>query len=95
MPAAPNQQLHIAVCDDESIDRQQTADLTRGIMAAEGLACDLSGYESAAALLAAIQGGAQFAVQNHIQHLISALDHRADFFILSNQPVQICRRRAS
>lgn len=60
MPATPNQQLHIAICDDESIDRQQTADLTREIMAAEGLACDLSGYESATALLTAIQSGAQF-----------------------------------
>lgn len=60
MPATPNQQLHIAICDDESIDRQQAADLTREIMAAEGLACDLSGYESATALLTAIQDGAQF-----------------------------------
>ena len=50
----------IAVCDDESIDRQQAAGLTRAIMAAEGLACDLSSYESATALLTAIQGGAQF-----------------------------------
>lgn len=49
-PATPNQQVHIAICDDESIDRQQAADLTREIMEAEGLACDLSGYESAAAL---------------------------------------------
>ena len=60
MPEAPNQQLHIAICDDEQIDRQQAADLTREIMVAEGLACDLSGYESATALLTAIQGGAQF-----------------------------------
>lgn len=60
MPATPNQQLHIAICDDESIDRQQTADLTREIMVAEGLVCDLSGYESATALLNAIQSGAQF-----------------------------------
>lgn len=60
MPAAPNQPLHIAVCDDESIDRQRAASLTREIMGAEGLAYDLSGYESAAALLTAIQGGAQF-----------------------------------
>lgn len=50
----------IAICDDESIDRQQAADLTHEIMAAEGLACDLSSYESATALLTAIQGGAQF-----------------------------------
>ena len=60
MPATPNQQLHIAICDDEPIDRQQAADLTREIMTAEGLACDLSSYENATALLTAIQGGAQF-----------------------------------
>ena len=55
-----NSTLQIAICDDEQIDRQQAADLTREIMVAEGLACDLSGYESATALLTAIQGGAQF-----------------------------------
>ena len=53
-------QLQIAVCDDEYIDRQQAADLTREIMAAEGLSCRLSSYESATALLTAIQSGAQF-----------------------------------
>lgn len=60
MPENLNPQLQIAICDDESIDRQQAADLTREIMAAEGLACDLSGYESATALLTAIQSGTQF-----------------------------------
>lgn len=53
-------QLQIAVCDDELIDRQQTAGLTHEIMKEEGLVCGLSCYESGAALLAAIQGGAQF-----------------------------------
>lgn len=43
MPATPNQQLHIAICDDESIDRQQAADLTRAIMTAEGLGPILHG----------------------------------------------------
>ena len=52
--------LQIAVCDDEPIDRQQVETLTTDIMTAEGLACALSGYESATALLTAIQGGAQF-----------------------------------
>ena len=60
MSATPNQQLHIAICDDESTDRQQAADLTHKIMETEGLACDLSSYESATALLTAILGGAQF-----------------------------------
>lgn len=53
-------QLQIAVCDDEPIDLQQAADLTCEIMAVEGLSCSLSTYESAAALLTAIQGGTRF-----------------------------------
>lgn len=60
MPENPNPKLHIAVCDDELIDRQQAEKLTSEIMAAEGLACSVSTYESATALLDAIQGGAQF-----------------------------------
>lgn len=60
MPEHANPQLQIAICDDDSIDRQQAADLTREIMEAEGPACSLSSYESGVALLAAIQGGAQF-----------------------------------
>ena len=55
-----NSQLQIAICDDEPIDCRQIADLTREIMAAEGLTCGLSSYESATDLLAAIQGGEQF-----------------------------------
>ena len=60
MPEHLNLQLQIAVCDDEPIDRQQAETLTTDIMAAEGLACSLSSYENATALLAAIQGGARF-----------------------------------
>lgn len=60
MPEHTNQQLHIAICDDESIDRQQAEQLTTEIIAAEGLVCSISTYESATALLTAIQGGAQF-----------------------------------
>ena len=60
MPEHLNPQLQIAVCDDEPMDRQQAADLTHEIMGAEGLACALSSYESAEALLTAIQDGAQF-----------------------------------
>ena len=54
------EKLKIAVCDDESADRQQATGLTREIMAAEGLPCDLSAYESGVVLLNAIQSGAQF-----------------------------------
>lgn len=55
-----NPQLHIAVCDDEPMDRQQIADLTREIMTAEGLSCFISCYDGATPLLAAIQNGTQF-----------------------------------
>ena len=60
MPEHINPLLQIAVCDDEPMDRQQAEALTTDIMTAEGLACSLSSYESATALLTAIQGGAQF-----------------------------------
>ena len=60
MPENPNPQLHIAVCDDEAIDRQQAEMLTNEIMAAEGLDCSVSTYESATALLTSIQDGTQF-----------------------------------
>lgn len=60
MPENSSPQLQIAVCDDEPMDRQQAETLTTDIMTAEGLACSLSSYGSAAALLAAIQDGAQF-----------------------------------
>ena len=60
MPENSALQLKIAVCDDEPIDRQQAAGLTREIMAEEGAPCSLTIYESAADLLAAIQGGEQF-----------------------------------
>ena len=60
MPENLNLKLQIAVCDDEPMDRQQAEMLTTDIMTAEGLAYSLSGYESATALLTAIQGGAQF-----------------------------------
>ena len=60
MPEHLNSQVRIAVCDDEPMDRQQAADLTNEITTAEGLACSLSSYESAADLLTAIQAGAQF-----------------------------------
>lgn len=55
-------QLKIAVCDDQPADRQYAADLTGEIIAAEGMSCCLSSYENAAALLTAIQGGAQFQI---------------------------------
>lgn len=55
-----NLDLHLAVCDDEPTDRRQAERLAAEILEAEGLACGLSGYGSAAALLDAIRGGARF-----------------------------------
>lgn len=60
MPVTLNQQLHIAVCDDEPTDRQQAAGLTNEILAAEGLICTLCTYGNAKDLFAAVQRGAQF-----------------------------------
>ncbi len=62
MPEHRKPQLQVAVCDDEAADRQQAAALTREILSAEGLSCSVSDYASAAALLSAIQNGAQFQI---------------------------------
>lgn len=37
MPERPTPQLHIAVCDDEVIDRKRAKRITTDIMEAEGL----------------------------------------------------------
>ncbi|MGN1004628.1 MAG: LytR/AlgR family response regulator transcription factor [Oscillospiraceae bacterium] len=55
-------QLHIAVCDDEALDRQQIAELVDQTMLEEGLSCRIASYESGTALLSAIQNGAQFQI---------------------------------
>ena len=52
--------LKIAVCDDEPLDCQQTEQMTSEILQAENLSCEFSIYASGAALLEALQGGAQF-----------------------------------
>ena len=55
-------QLHIAVCDDEALDRQQIAELVGQTMREEGLSCRIDAYESGTDLLHAIQNGAQFQI---------------------------------
>lgn len=62
MPQNVSAQLHIAVCDDEAIDRQLIEDSAQEIMAEAGLACTITAYSDGAELLAAIQGGAQFQI---------------------------------
>lgn len=55
-------QLHIAVCDDEALERQRIADLVNQIMPEEGLSCRVTSYESGADLLSAIQHGGRFQI---------------------------------
>lgn len=55
-------QLHIAVCDDEALERQRIADLVNQIMPEEGLSCRVTSYESGADLLSAIQNGGRFQI---------------------------------
>lgn len=50
----------IAVCDDEPMDCQRTAELTREIMDAEGLACEIFQYSGGTDLLASIQAGTAY-----------------------------------
>lgn len=54
--------LKIAVCDDEAPDRRQILRTTEELLRAEGQGCELFEYESAAALLAALQEGAEFQI---------------------------------
>lgn len=52
--------MKVAICDDEPGELRQAASMTREIAAQEGITCELALYESSAALLQAIQGGAQY-----------------------------------
>lgn len=52
--------MNIAVCDDDPRDRQQIAEMTGIAAAAEGIACSLTCFESAAALLNAVEAGAAY-----------------------------------
>lgn len=55
-------QLHIAVCDDEALERQRIADLVNQIMPEEGLSCRVTSYESGADPLSAIQHSGRFQI---------------------------------
>ena len=55
-------QLHIAVCDDEALERQRIAELADQTMLEEGLPCRITSYGSGTDLLSAIQHGAQFQI---------------------------------
>ena len=55
-------QLHIAVCDDEALERQWIAELVNQTMMEEELSCRITSYESGTDLLFAIQHGAQFQI---------------------------------
>ena len=62
MPEPIRQQLHIAVCDDETIDREQTIRMTQEVLRAEGIAFRISAYGESGSLLAAVQDGTQFQI---------------------------------
>lgn len=62
MPEPIRQQLHIAVCDDETIDREQTIRMTREVLRSEDIPCRISAYGESGSLLAAVQSGAQFQI---------------------------------
>ena len=55
-------QLHIAVCDDEALERQWIAELVNQTMLEEELSCRITSYESGTDLLFAIQHGARFQI---------------------------------
>ena len=54
--------LKLAVCDDEAADRARIEQMAGAILHEESIAAEISGYESAAALLAAIRAGRAFDV---------------------------------
>lgn len=60
MPEA--MQVHIAVCDDESMDREQTVRMTEEVLRAKDIPYRISTYGESDSLLAAIQDGAQFQI---------------------------------
>jgi len=52
--------IHIAVCDDEDIDREETLRLTAEILREEGIPFSIDAFNSGTSLLGAIQDGAKF-----------------------------------
>lgn len=94
-------QLHIAVCDDEALDRQQIAALVGQTMLEEGLSCRIDAYESGTDLLHAIQNGAQFQIllldvmmdgldgMALAAALLEKGDHTAIIFISSNREMAL------
>ena len=54
--------LKLAVCDDEAADRARIEQMAGAILREESIAAEIAGYDSAAALLAAIRAGRAFDV---------------------------------
>ena len=54
--------LRLAVCDDEAADRARIEQMAGAILREESIAAEIAGYDSAAALLAAIRAGRAFDV---------------------------------
>ena len=53
-------QFHIAVCDDEPLDREETIHLIKDVLEEETIPGQISAFSGGSELLGAIQGGAQF-----------------------------------
>lgn len=55
-------ELHIAVCDDVSRDKEQTVSMTEEFMASKGVCCDIEAFDSGEALLAALHSGKSYQI---------------------------------
>ena len=64
-------QFLIAVCDDNDMDREQVVRLTQGYCRKEGIDCLVTAYDSASALLSAMEGGEKY----HLLLLDVMMDH--------------------
>lgn len=60
MPNQERAHLQLAICDDEAMDRARIERMTREILREEGVEADVFWYDSAAALLEAVNAGRTF-----------------------------------
>lgn len=62
MPKQPQPEVSIAVCDDEPLDREQTARMTKEILMEEDIPTQISAYSDGASLLDAVKSGKVFQI---------------------------------
>lgn len=94
--------INIAVCDDMHEDRTQIEIMTGEILASENIPCNITGYDSAKALLDGIHNGAQYNILlldvmmdelNGIEFasiLRAGEDNTDIIFISSNREMALC-----